>query len=72
MNYNTNKTLWQNFKTQRDAMPNGGAILNVFDGMIGCGSEVIARFSTQADAINMLKETGFKRVKTDQVPVAFK
>lgn len=71
MLYNTDKTLWENFKAERETMPNGGAILNVFDGMVGCGNEVIARFSSQSEAIKTLKATGFKRVESS-APVAFK
>jgi len=72
MNYNTNKTLWENLQKERSQMPNGGAVLNVFDGMVGCGSEVIARFSSQADAIAMLNSTGFQRVNHNPNMATFK
>jgi len=72
MNYNTSRTLWENFKNERSQMPNGGAVLNIFDGMVGSGNEVIARFSSQADAIAMLKSTGFQRVSHSPNMVTFK
>jgi phosphatidate phosphatase PAH1 len=72
MKYNTNRTLWKNLKQERSQMPNGGAILNVFDGMVGCYDEVIARFGSQADAIAMLESTGFQRVSHSPNMVTFK
>lgn len=63
MNYNTDQTLWDNYrKYEADNKPNGGAILTVQDGMIGNGYEVLARFDTTPAAEKVLAKAGYRKV----------
>lgn len=62
MLFNTDLALWENAHKSYAAMPNGGAILRVHDGMIHDGLQVLARFKTSADAASVLSNAGFRSI----------
>jgi hypothetical protein len=68
MLYNCTLTIWQSAAKAYRTYPNGGPRLEVFDGMVGDGHNVLARFLTQRDALTVLKRAGF----TKQVDGTFK
>jgi hypothetical protein len=59
--YNTDQTLWENYKASRNTMPNGGAPLSLNNGMVGNGHEILARFASDAEATMTLHAAGFRR-----------
>lgn len=66
MNYNTEQSLWNNYYKFELTKPNGGARLQVSYGMVSNGYEVLARFSTDADAEKVLRQAGYTEVKRHQ------
>lgn len=57
--YNCDTPLWANTNERYARMPNGGPILTVREGHVDSGHEVLARFSTSADACACLITAGF-------------
>ncbi len=63
--YNTQQTLWDNYRIARKTLPGGGAPLSLHDGAVGNGFEVLARFETTRAAAAVLRRAGFSRDKTN-------
>ena len=49
-------------KKTRSQMPNGGAILRLYEGQLGDGYRLIASFESQKQGEKLLKQAGFKNV----------
>ena len=70
MNYNTHQFLWNREHECHKNMTNGGPILNVCNGCISNGHEILARFTNDADAITVLLAAGFRQI--NDTPTQFK
>jgi hypothetical protein len=59
MLYNTDISLWENYRKQRLALERP-QIFNLWEGMVTDGVEVLARFADQNEAIEAFKKAGWK------------
>ena len=58
-NYNVDLQLWQQTRSAYLNYPNGGPRLTIYDGIIGNGHEILARFNDNDAAKRTLSEAGF-------------
>ena len=70
MRFNTDLQLWVNQRQRYLDMPNNGAVLCVSDGSVSDGYSVLARFTDDKEASEVLSTAGFKKIQDN--PIRFK
>ena len=64
--YNTDLYLWRNQRESYLERPYGGPVLQVTEGMVSDGMQVLARFSDDRQAKKVLANAGFRKIGKDK------